>query len=1093
MSNRIILTFFLVVIFWLYAGTSLSHDNSSIRFIENKGQWPGEVLFKASMPGGDIYLLKNKLKYVLYQNNNVGHDGLTKSGGSALRENAFPVRKNVIHSVEVDFVGSSETSTIYGKNRLSERINYIKGKIPDYWSAGIRSFSELVIEGLYPGIDFSLYSSNGNIKYDLIVNPGADPGKIRMRYEGQNDLKIHEGRVVIGTAFGYFMEDKPVSYSASGLRKQSVPTEFTQFENSVGFRFPTGYDNQTRLVIDPELIFSTYSGSFADNWGFTATYDDEGNLYSGGIVFNVGYPTTSGVFQPTHIGEWDVGILKYDPTGKNLIWATYLGGTFSETPQSLIVNSKGQLVIYGTTSSPDFPMTLNSFQDTFLGGDPIYDTTFNPNPRLVGGVPMFNGTDIFLAILDENGTSLIGSTFIGGTENDGVMEKYMPLTKNYGDQFRGEVNLDAFDNIYVASNTSSEDFLVKNGFQVSYGGDVNDGVVMKFDPILSELYWSTFLGGSGMDAIYSVKIDSEGNVFAAGGSNSMDFPITVGTIKTTKPNAGDIDGVVVKISADGSTLEKATFLGTSSYDQVYILELDSSGQVYVLGQTEGDYLVTEGVYYNANGGQFIHKISSDLDSTFFSTTIGSGSGTPDFSPTAFLVNECNNIFISGWGGLLNDPSFGYNGGYTFGLPVTSNAFQNQTDGDDFYLMVLLEDAKQLLYATYFGEIGGRGEHVDGGTSRFDKKGIVYQSVCGGCGGTSGFPTWPSDVWSTTNNSYNCNNAAFKFDLASLMAQFETATEDFSLYGIREGCYPLTLFFLNESIGGEDFLWEFGEGTITDQEDSILITYENPGIYPIVLTATDINTCVRESKATGIITVHDYHFEIMPNDSICQGESIALNAEGGIHYDWKPKGNLTNPHTSTPVATPDTTTVYSVIIEDENGCIGEDTLIIKVIPGIIADFDVEKMYDCSDTPFISFANLSENASDFLWDFGDGNVSEDAEPTHQYEPSDSIRTFLVALTAGESFCSAEKSMWITSATTFVPNFVSPNADGKNDVFEITADGEVELHIYNRYGKEVFNMYNYQNNWGGENLPSGIYFYEILFSDKNTRCNGWVHVLR
>jgi hypothetical protein len=254
--------------------------------------------------------------------------------------------------------------------------------------------------------------------------------------------------------------------------------------------------------------------------------------------------------------------------------------------------------------------------------------------------------------------------------------------------------------------------------------------------------------------------------------------------KTENIDSLDIDGVVVKLSPDGSKFLSATYLGTPQYDQVYFLELDSSNQVYVLGQTQGEYLVTQDVYSNENAGQFIHKMNNDLDSTYFSTTIGSGSGSPDFSPTAFLVNECENIFVSGWGGILNHPVTGYIGGNTIGLPITDNAYQSQTDGDDFYLMVLLQDAEQLLYSTFFGEINGRGEHVDGGgTSRFDKKGIVYQSVCGGCGGSSGFPTFPQDVWSTTNNSNNCNNAAFKFDLASLAARFQTDTEDFMNRGI----------------------------------------------------------------------------------------------------------------------------------------------------------------------------------------------------------------------------------------------------------------------------------------------------------------------
>jgi gliding motility-associated-like protein len=1064
--------------------------NPVTQFVENKGQWNKDVLFKASVPGGDLYILRNKLKYDFYQRDSKGHHGHFDDQTAAFRKAPPATEKlNLHHSVEVSFVGSNASSQITGEDVQFSNINFIKG--PDHQSHNVRSFAKVKMENLYQGIDLILYANDVSLKYDLLVNAGADPSRIKMKYNGQNSLMIQDGKLVINTVFGLFHENMPVAYNLSNNQRSTVEAQFATTVDEVSFSFPKGYNPNQRLVIDPELIFSTYSGSFADNWGFTATYDEEGNLYSGGIVLDTGYPVTNGVYQPSHGGEWDVGILKYSPTGKDLIWATYLGGSFSETPQSIIVNSRGELIIYGTTSSPDFPMTNNSFSKDFLGGDPIYDTA-GVAPRLVGGVSMRNGTDIFLAILSNDGRNLIGSTFIGGTENDGVMERLRPLTKNYGDQFRGEVNLDRQDNIYVASNTSSPDFTVKNAAQSAYGGSFNDGVIMKFNADLSDLFWSTYAGGSGMDALYSVKVDLNGNVFAAGGSTSTDFPTTIGSIKTENIDSLDIDGVVVKLSPDGSKFLSATYLGTPQYDQVYFLELDSSNQVYVLGQTQGEYLVTQDVYSNENAGQFIHKMNNDLDSTYFSTTIGSGSGSPDFSPTAFLVNECENIFVSGWGGILNHPVTGYIGGNTIGLPITDNAYQSQTDGDDFYLMVLLQDAEQLLYSTFFGEINGRGEHVDGGTSRFDKKGIVYQSVCGGCGGSSGFPTFPQDVWSTTNNSNNCNNAAFKFDLASLAARFQTDTEDFMNRGIRAGCYPLTLVFLNESIGGEDFLWELGRARSQIRKTALRSPMKILASIPVVLTATDINTCVRESKARGTITVYDYEFGIMPNDSICYGEEIILNASGGVVYDWEPKSSLENSNTANPVASPDSTTTYAVRIQDTNGCEWEDSLEIKVIPEITSDFSYIKEYDCHQGPLIKFTNNSENASKFLWDFGDGTNSEEVDTQHQYQASDSVKTYQVQLSSGESFCSENKIASITTVTPFVPNFISPNGDGKNDVFEIRADGQIELNIYNRWGRPVYMDKDYRNTWGSPEIASGVYFYELIFSDKNTRCNGWIHVM-
>jgi gliding motility-associated-like protein len=170
--------------------------------------------------------------------------------------------------------------------------------------------------------------------------------------------------------------------------------------------------------------------------------------------------------------------------------------------------------------------------------------------------------------------------------------------------------------------------------------------------------------------------------------------------------------------------------------------------------------VTPGVFSNTNGRQFIQKLTADLQSMLISTVFGSGRAMPDISPTAFLVDQCERIYVCGWGGTNNTP----NGGNVGGMITTANALQRTTDNNDFYLIQLAPYATAVEYATYFGGTGSSGEHVDGGTSRFDRRGFVYQAVCGGCGGSSSFPIPPgAGSFSATNRAFNCNNAAFKID------------------------------------------------------------------------------------------------------------------------------------------------------------------------------------------------------------------------------------------------------------------------------------------------------------------------------------------
>src|SRR5690606_9204262 len=221
----------------------------------------------------------------------------------------------------------------------------------------------------------------------------------------------------------------------------------------------------------------------------------------------------------------------------------------------------------------------------------------------------------------------------------------------------------------------------------------------------------------------------------------------------------------------------ATYTGTADYNQLYFLDLNESEDIYVYGQTSGNFPITPGVYSNPRSGQFVQKFSNDLSTLIFSTVFGAGRGVPDISPTAFLVNDCNERYVAGWVGRAScEPGF-WNSG-TAGMTTTPDAFQRSTSGSDFYFIVLTDDAKQRLYATFLG--GNQSStHVDGGTSRFDKGGIVYHSVCSGCRyfndanrATADFPTTPG-AWSRVNRSQNCNNAAFKFDLSSLKARLQT--------------------------------------------------------------------------------------------------------------------------------------------------------------------------------------------------------------------------------------------------------------------------------------------------------------------------------
>jgi len=1069
-------------------------SQGSLRFIENKKQWDPSELFRADIPNGKVIFKKNSIHYLLYDISHLKHQHQSCVDCEEARLKKSSEENVKMHHVQLTFDGGT-ANKVSGRLESDQLRNYFLGSNPERWSTDVRSFSEIHYNQIYPGVDLRFYSEGDLLKYDLLIAPGADLEQVSMVYEGTNYLKLAENSLLIGTSLSQIEEAIPESYQVHNNDTSFVKIQYQLKNNKVSLRIKDGYDKKKTLIIDPLLIFSTYSGSVSDNWGNTATFDEEGNLYSGGITSGPQFPATPGAYETNFSGAWDVAILKYDSTGSNLLYATYLGGEYAETPQSLVVNSKNELLILGATSSPDFPMR-NSFEQNFKGGDPVV-----PLP----GVEYENGSDLFIAKLSGDGTELLGSTFLGGTGNDGINVNFNQLVKNYGDQYRGDIFVDPADRVYIASNTRSSDFPVLDAFQQDFGGGPMDGVVFSLTEDLSELLWSSYFGGNGSDAVYSLKVNPAGDILVAGGTTSFDLPATDGALQTQY--LGEVDGFVARIRQQPLTLTNCTYLGTTEYDQAYFVDLDQAGAIYVFGQTAGDYPevafnpATPELVFDPGGGQFLHKLNLELTNTLFSTNFGNPDSNPDISLTAFLVNKCGYIFMSGWGGGINGPQdpfgslTGYIGGNTQNLPLSNDAFQNTTDGSDFYLIVLRENAESLLYATYFGGVGNPGEHVDGGTSRFDKDGIVYQAVCADCGVNSNntFPT-TEGAWSRTNQSPNCNNAAFKFDLASLNADFTTNSVAGDDPGLNSGCFPLEVLFLNKSVGGKTFLWDFGNGVETTQKDSVVVSFDAPGFYNVTLVALDINTCKQVDVASGIIRVYDQDFTISDDLALCFGQSGRLSASGGDTYNWSPVMGLNDPAVPDPIAAPDQTTTYYLEAINGDGCAFNDSVLVVVNPEIDADFSYQKIYNCDDFPQLVFKNLTENADSYIWDFGDGVISSEIDPVHQYQSKLKNNTYNVRLKAVDDECEDEISRQVSVRQFLIPNVFTPNPeDDFNETFTINSDAPIKLEVFNRWGVKVFESDNYDNQWTGSKLASGVYYYKATIIENGQACFGWVDILK
>ncbi len=962
----------------LFANTANAHNHNAkeYKFIKNLGQWNQNINYKVALPEGNLYLESNRILVQLTDLSVIAqiHTGAYKGDwdDAILKQ----------HVYSASFVGANPNPTIFQEDLLEEYNNYYLGKDPTKWKSNVPLSHAVVYKELYNGVDLHIFSHNGSIKYEFHCANYAAAQQIKLEYDGYDDLSVKNGIFTIETSLGDVSEEPPVVFHTSPLsteqKNDTIAAKYKLQNNQLTFDLKVSNENLLQpIVIDPTLIFSTYSGSTTTNFGFTSTFDSEGFLYAGGIVFGTGYPVTRGAFQTTFSGgvtvpafsTCDVVITKYDTSGTSRVYSTYLGGTAGEMPHSMVVNSRDELFVYGTTGSTNFPTTANAYQDT------LTNPTVANSRRLEVAVPFNLGSDMFITRFNTAGSALIGSTYIGGSDHDGLNNpgphtSTYPrvLNYNYADVARGEIDIDRDDNVYVVGSTWSRDFPITGSpAYPSYQGGNQDGIICKFKQDLDTLIWSSFFGGAFSDAIYSLAFSGNGNITVAGGTNSsILFPST--SLPTYNSyQGGRADGFVAEFSANGQTLVASTYFGSNEYDQIYFVERDRFDNVYVFGQTEDptSKLITNALYSTASAGQFVTKFTPAIDSIVWSTKFGTpaapgANARPNISPTAFLVDLCNSIYLSGWGGTTNGGR-GNNATLVTGMDTTSDAFQPLTDGSDLYLAVLADDASRLIYGTFFGGISAR-EHVDGGTSRFDRKGKIYQSVCAGCpvtnGGTSDFPTKPNPgAASNLNGARNwngfggCNNAVFKMDflLPAVVAEFQIP---------RQVCIKDSVQLRNLSLeqGSSNFIWYFGNGDSSTLKNPKLY-YDSIGTYKILLLVSDSASCNLFDTISKTVSVIEPKSLTLPNDSLCIGEQVVLgiNQTGSYRsFTWLPGDVLEDSTKMRPTASPTAPTLFTLLL-DNGICIDSNFQYIHVDSLVDAAFAIPDSICAPDT--ISIQNNS----------------------------------------------------------------------------------------------------------------------------------------
>ena len=662
--------------------------NDSVRYyIQGKGVWflDDGVVFEISEPTKS-YSFKERFKdpYSLV--------GLSDELNKPIE------RKSVV--LKLNFEGANQVIP-EGRELLPYRSNFFYGNDSTKWCSNVPNYNEIVYRNIYDNIDLRYYTTSKGLKYDFIVHPGGEPSDIRLRYEGPEKLFIDDyGDLRIKTTLGDVEDSNLFIYQNKKNDKKEIEGKINLLTHlTYGFRLLGEYDRGKDLIIDP-LIYSTFVGGNLYEAGGSLAIDPKGYAYITGETRSNDFPNTTGVYNTFFSGYNDVVVFKLNPTGSSLVYSTFIGGDDLDSGLSIAIDSSGNAYVGGITESQNFPKTTGAYDTTHNGFTDIFILKLNATgaslfySTFVGGIntevtysialdssgyvyaagythsndfpytpgaydTTYNGDwDAFVFKLNSSGSSLIYSTFVGGTNRD--------IGKG--------IVIDPIGNTYVTGSTRSIDFPNTTGAHDNTHNGEDDVFVIKLNLTGSSLMYSSFFGGSDLDRGWDIAIDTSGNIYVTGTTLSADFPNTTGAYDNTyNGDSGNEwlrgDVFVFKLNSTNLSLNYSTYVGGGDYERGRCITIDSNNNAYVTGETKSpDFPNTTGALDTTHNGEedaFVFKLNPIGTSLIYSTFIG---GSKCDWSWDIIIDPNDNMFVTGWTNSID-------------FPITTGAYDNTSNGD----------------------------------------------------------------------------------------------------------------------------------------------------------------------------------------------------------------------------------------------------------------------------------------------------------------------------------------------------------------------------------------------------------------------------
>jgi hypothetical protein len=610
-------------------------------------------------------------------------------------ESRIVLRKSAAESaaVQMRFVGANERAQISGAEQLAGKINYLIGNDPAQWRSGVPTFGSVRVAEIYQGINLIYHGNRQQLEYDFTIAPGANPDAIKLQFDGAEKISVGaQGELILKLGNDEIRQPKPEIFQTIAGERKKIEGGYKILDaRTVAFQLGE-FDRSLPLVIDPVLGFSTFFGGNSGTTAWSVAVSPvDGSIYIAGETFSTksssgGSFSTPGAFQTKFGGgklTGDAFVAKFDNAGTNLIYMTYLGGKEDDGAFSVAVDAAGHAFVTGFTDSQNFPTTANALYRE-IGGELNRHTGFF-------------ATDAFVTELNTNGSGLVYSTYLGGSDEDAGTS----------------IAVDSADNAYVTGLTASTDFPLKIPLQDHMAG-TNNAFVTEIASNGTALVFSTYFGGTKADEGEGIAVDANGYIYVTGYTDSDDFPtnnaqfpLFNGGVKLRPFSKPSNDAFVSKFMPSGAGLVYSTYLGGTNDDMGLGIAVDSSGSAYVVGSSEsGDFPNT-----NTINGTNTAELSSHIAGKFLVN-----------DTDAFLAKfDLNGVLVYSalFGGKTNDVAYGVavdasGDAFVVGAtespdfptiePVVAGTLlsTNKLGKYDAFVTAVNADASALLYSVYIG-------------------------------------------------------------------------------------------------------------------------------------------------------------------------------------------------------------------------------------------------------------------------------------------------------------------------------------------------------------------------------------------------------